>query len=388
MIAPHGGTLIGGYANAEQAQAIREEAGSLPSLSINPRQLSDAHMIAQGAFSPLTGFMGHEDYNSVVRTMRLADGQPWSLPITLGVDSLHATDLREGKRVSLTTEGGEVVGVLSLEGKYRRDRGEEAQEVFRTTDEQHPGVANMYQEGDVLLGGKVTMLPGRPNLEEGVGPHYRTPAETREAIEGLGWNTVVGFQTRNPVHRAHEYIQKCALEAVDGLMLHPLVGETKGDDIPAPVRMRCYRALLDNYYPSGRVLLTVLPAFMRYAGPREAIFHALVRKNYGCTHFIVGRDHAGVGNYYGPYDAQHIFREFPPNSLGITPLFFENSFFCRRCQGMGTEKTCPHGPEHRVNLSGTQVRAMLAQGEMPPDEFTRPEVARVLMESMAAARPG
>ncbi len=388
MIAPHGGTLIGGYANAEQAQAIREEAGSLPSLSLNPRQLSDAHMIAQGAFSPLTGFMGHEDYNSVVRTMRLADGQPWSLPITLGVDSLHATDLREGKRVSLTSEVGEVVGVLALEGKYRRDRGEEAQEVFRTTDEQHPGVANMYQEGDVLLGGKVTMLPGRPNLEEGVGPHYRTPAETREAIEGLGWNTVVGFQTRNPVHRAHEYIQKCALEAVDGLMLHPLVGETKGDDIPAPVRMRCYRALLDNYYPSGRVLLTVLPAFMRYAGPREAIFHALVRKNYGCTHFIVGRDHAGVGNYYGPYDAQHIFREFPPNSLGITPLFFENSFFCRRCQGMGTEKTCPHGPEHRVNLSGTQVRAMLAQGEMPPDEFTRPEVARVLMESMAAARPG
>ena len=388
MIAPHGGTLIEAYANADQAQAIREEAGSLPGLSLNPRQLSDAHMIAQGAFSPLTGFMGHEDYNSVVRTMRLADGQPWSLPITLGVDSLRATDLREGKRVSLTTEGGEVVGVLSLEGKYRRDRGEEAQEVFRTTDEQHPGVANMYQEGDVLLGGKVTMLPGRPNLEEGVGPHYRTPAETREAIEGLGWNTVVGFQTRNPVHRAHEYIQKCALEAVDGLMLHPLVGETKGDDIPAPVRMRCYRALLDNYYPSDRVLLTVLPAFMRYAGPREAIFHALVRKNYGCTHFIVGRDHAGVGNYYGPYDAQHIFREFPPNSLGITPLFFENSFFCRRCQGMGTEKTCPHGPEHRVNLSGTQVRAMLAQGEMPPDEFTRPEVARVLMESMAAARPG
>ena len=388
MNPPHGGTLIEGYADAEQAQAIREEAGSLPSVPLNPRQLSDAHMIAQGAFSPLTGFMGHEDYNSVVRTMRLADGQPWSLPITLGVDSLRAADLREGKRLSLTTESGDVVGVLALEGKYRRDRMEEAQEVFRTTDEQHPGVANMYQEGDVLLGGKVTMLPGRPNLEEGVEPHYRTPAETREAIEGMGWNTVVGFQTRNPVHRAHEYIQKCAMEARDGLLLHPLVGETKGDDIPASVRMRCYRALLDNYYPSNRVLLTVLPAFMRYAGPREAIFHALVRKNYGCTHFIVGRDHAGVGNYYGPYDAQHIFREFAPGSLGITPLFFENSFFCRRCKGMATEKTCPCAPEHRVSLSGTQVRAMLAEGEMPPEEFTRPEVARVLMEYMAANKPG
>ncbi|MDE2860631.1 MAG: sulfate adenylyltransferase [Chloroflexota bacterium] len=388
MIAPHGGTLVEGYADAEQAQAIREEAESLLSVALNPRQLSDAHMIAQGAFSPLTGFMGHEDYTAVVKTMHLADGQPWSLPITLGVDSLRAADLREGKRVAMTSESGDLVGILTLEGKYRRDREEEAQEVFRTTEEQHPGVANMYQEGDVLLGGKITMLPGRPNLEEGVEPYYRTPAETREAIEGLGWNTVVGFQTRNPVHRAHEYIQKCAMEARDGLLLHPLVGETKGDDIPAPVRMRCYQALLENYYPSSRVLLTVLPAFMRYAGPREAIFHALVRKNYGCTHFIVGRDHAGVGNYYGPYDAQHIFREFSPDSLGIMPLFFENSFFCRRCQGMGTEKTCPHGADHRVSLSGTQVRAMLAQGEMPPEEFTRPEVARVLMESMAAARPG
>ena len=387
MIAPHGGTLVDGYANEERAHAIREGAGALPSVSLNPRQLSDAHMIAQGAFSPLNGFMGHDDYNSVVRTMHLANGLPWSLPITLGVDSLRAADLKEGKPVSLTNEGGEVVGVLALEGKYRRDREEEAREVYRTTEDQHPGVANVYQEGDVLLGGRVTMLPGRPSLEEGVAPHYRTPGETREAIADLGWSTVVGFQTRNPVHRAHEYIQKCALEAVDGLLLHPLVGETKGDDIPAPVRMRCYRALLDNYYPSSRVLLSVLPAFMRYAGPREAIFHALVRKNYGCTHFIVGRDHAGVGSYYGTYDAQHIFRDFSPESMGITPLFFENSFFCRRCHGMGTEKTCPHGAEHRISLSGTQVRAMLAQGEMPPEEFTRPEVAKVLMESTLANRP-
>ncbi len=381
MIAPHGGTLINQYAEEEKAQALREEAKSLPRVVINPRQLSDAHMIAQGAFSPLQGFMGHEDYTAVVKNMLLANGRPWPLPVTLGVDSHHAAELKEGKPAALSLEGGEVVGILSLEGKFRRDRQEEAQQVYRTTEEQHPGVANLYQDGDVLLGGKITMFPGHPALEEGISAHYRTPAQTREDISGLGWNTVVGFQTRNPVHRAHEYIQKCALEAVDGLLLHPMLGETKGDDIPASVRMRSYRALLDNYYPSGRVLLSVLPAFMRYAGPREAIFHALVRKNYGCTHFIVGRDHAGVGKYYGSYDAQHIFKEFDSEALGITPMFFENSFFCRRCQAMATEKTCPHSAENRVSLSGASVRAMLAQGEMPPEEFTRPEVAQVLMES-------
>ena len=388
MISPHGGTLVNGYAGEEQAQALIEEAKGLPQVVINPRQLSDAHMLAQGAFSPLQGFMGHEDYNSVVKDMRLAKGEPWPLPVTLAVDSHQALGLKEGTRIALALDGGEIVGVLALSGKFRRDREEEALKVYRTTDAQHPGVANLYQDGDVLLGGKVTLFQEQPELEEGVSPHYRTPAQTREAISKLGWNTVVGFQTRNPVHRAHEYIQKCALESVDGLLLHPLVGETKGDDIPASVRMLCYEALLEQYYPPGRVLLTVLPAFMRYAGPREAIFHALVRKNYGCTHFIVGRDHAGVGSYYGPYDAQHIFKEFEPGALGITPLFFENSFYCRRCQGMATEKTCPHGDEHRVSLSGTQVRAMLAQGQVPPEEFTRPEVARVLMESTVPQRSG
>ena len=386
MISPHGGTLVNGYVVEEQAQALKEEAEGLPQVVINPRQLSDAHMIAQGAFSPLQGFMGHEDYNAVVKDMHLADGHPWPLPVTLAVDSHQASELKEGKRIALAQEGGEVVGILSLQGKFRRDREEEAQEVYRTTEDQHPGVANLYQDGDVLLGGKVTLFQEHPALEEGVLAHYRTPAQTREAISELGWNTVVGFQTRNPVHRAHEYIQKCALESVDGLLLHPLVGETKGDDIPASVRMRCYEALLDQYYPPGRVLLSVLPAFMRYAGPREAIFHALVRKNYGCTHFIVGRDHAGVGSYYGTYDAQHIFKELDSAVVGIIPLFFENSFFCRRCQGMATERTCPHGDDHRVSLSGTQVRAMLAQGQAPPEEFTRPEVARVLMESTVAQR--
>ena len=377
---PHGGILVNGYVQGEEAKALREQARALPVVSLNPRQLSDAHMIAQGAFSPLRGFMGHEDYSSVVKEMHLANGLPWPLPVTLAVESLQASALKEGRRVALADEGGAVVGVLALEGKSRRDREEEARQVYRTTETEHPGVANLYQEGDVLLEGKVTMFQGLA-LEEGILPHYRTPAQTREAMSQRGWHTMVGFQTRNPVHRAHEYIQKCALEAVDGLLLHPLVGETKGDDIPAPVRMRCYQVLLEGYYPPGRVLLSVFPAFMRYAGPREAVFHALVRKNYGCTHFIVGRDHAGVGSYYGTYDAQHIFREFDPESLGIVPLFFENSFYCRRCRGMATEKTCPHDGDARVSLSGTQVRAMLARGETPPEEFTRPEVARVLMEA-------
>ena len=386
MISPHGGTLVNGYAAEEQVEALKEEALGLSLVVVTPKQLSDAHMIAQGAFSPLQGFMGHEDYNSVVKDMRLANGELWPLPVTLAVNSHQAPGLKEGTRIALAQDDGEIVGVLSLEGKFRRDREEEAIKIYRTTETQHPGVANLYQDGDVLLGGKVTLFQEHPALEDGVSPHYRTPAQTREAISKLGWNTVVGFQTRNPVHRVHEYIQKCALESVDGLLLHPLVEETKGDDIPASIRMRCYEVLLEQYYPPGRVLLTVLPAFMRYAGPREAVFHALTRKNYGCTHFIVGRDHAGVGSYYGPYDAQHIFKEIDPHVLGITPMFFENSFYCRRCQGMATEKTCPHGDEHKVSLSGTEVRAMLAQGKKPPEEFTRPEVARVLMESTPAKR--
>ena len=384
LIPPHGGTLVNGYVQGDEALALLEQAQSLPIVTLNPRQLSDAHMIVQGAFSPLQGFMGHADYTSVVQDMHLANGLPWPLPVTLGVPSGQLSQLNEGTLVALADSGGEIVGVLSLEETFRRDVEDEALKVYRTPEMEHPGVANLHQDGDALLGGRITLLHAAPALEEGTAPHYRTPSETRDAISQRRWRTVVGFQTRNPVHRAHEYIQKCALEAVDGLLLHPLVGETKEGDIPAPIRMRCYEALIDGYYPPGRVLLSVLPAFMRYAGPREAVFHALVRKNYGCTHFIVGRDHAGVGSYYGPYDAQHIFREFDPRALGITPLFFENSFYCRRCQGMATEKTCPHGQDDRVSLSGTQVRAMVAQGQSPPEEFTRPEVGKILMESVWA----
>ena len=385
-IAPHGGRLVSLLAGEAERVALRERARALPAVRLSPWRLSDVELLATGALSPLTTFMGSADYKAVLEDMRLASGLPWTLPITLPVEDEEARALREGQDVALTDDRGKAVAMLHLEERYRYDKGIEAERVYRTRDPAHPGVARLGQQGNVLLAGRVTVLDLARRSEDARYP--ATPAEARRAFAERGWRTVVGFQTRNPVHRAHEYIQKCALEIVDGLLIHPLVGETKADDIPAPVRMDCYRALLENYYPADRVALSVLPAFMRYAGPREAIFHAIVRKNYGCTHFIVGRDHAGVGNYYGPYDAQHIFTRFDPADLGVTPLFFENSFYCRRCEGMASAKTCPHGEADRVSLSGTQVRAMLRDGKAPPAEFTRPEVAEALIRATQATPAG
>lgn len=382
-IAPHGGTLINRSVSDEKRAALAADASALPQIALDARQISDLELIAIGAASPLTGFMTQADYESVVQTRHLANGLPWTIPVTLAVTDAQAETLKPGSQTALTDESGNLLAVLTVKDTYRYDKKVEAEKVYRTTDEAHPGVAALYAQGDTLVGGDVDVLELPPH--DDFPEYYLTPAQTRAYFAEKGWKTVVGFQTRNPVHRAHEYLQKVALEMVDGLLLHPLVGQTKGDDIPAEVRMRCYRVLLDNYYPLDRTLLSVNPASMRYAGPSEAIFHAIIRKNYGCTHFIVGRDHAGVGNYYGTYDAQQIFDEFDPAALGITPLKFEHTFWCNRCEGMASSKTCPHGPEDRVSLSGTKVRDMLRSGEIPPMEFTRPEVAQILIDAMRQA---
>jgi sulfate adenylyltransferase len=367
----------------EETRALAETLAELPSVTIGPREILDLNLIAAGAFSPLAGYMTASDYHSVVETMHLANGLAWSLPITLAVSTEQAAPLREGTTVVLRDPQANPKAILELQERYTVDRAREARLVYRTEDESHPGVRALYDQGEVLLGGPISVLSP---LVLGPFPMYpSSPSAARAEFERRGWETVVGFQTRNPVHRAHEFIQKCAMEIVDGLYLHPLVGETKDDDIPAPVRMRCYQTLLEHYYPSDNVVLGTFPARMRYAGPREAIFHALVRKNYGCTHFIVGRDHAGVGSYYGPYDAQKIFLEFTPHELGITPLFFENTFYCRRCASMASMKTCPHAETDHIVLSGTRVRAMLRSGEVPPPEFSRPEVASVLVEALQGA---
>ncbi|QZZ23619.1 sulfate adenylyltransferase [Leptothermofonsia sichuanensis E412] len=379
-ITPHGGTLINRIATPEQQAEFLDKAGYLPRVQLDERAVSDLDLIAIGGFSPLTGFMEQADYDRVVNEMHLANGLPWSIPITLSVAEDVAAPLKEGTLVRLDNSQGRFVGVLQLTQKYHYDKRHEALMVYRTNEEKHPGVAVVYHQGTVNLAGPVWLL------QRDTDPRFPTyqidPAESRRLFQDKGWKTIVGFQTRNPIHRAHEYIIKCALEIVDGLFLHPLVGATKEDDIPADVRMRCYEIMLEHYFPKERVILAINPAAMRYAGPREAIFHALVRKNYGCTHFIVGRDHAGVGDYYGTYDAQHIFDEFNPEELGITPLKFEHAFYCLRTKQMATTKTSPSTREERIHLSGTKVREMLRRGELPPPEFSRPEVAAELARAM------
>ena len=342
---------------------------------LSHKQTADFELLANGGFAPLDGFQGSQAWQTVVDDMRLPDGQPWPIPVTL------ATDVGEvGETIELIGHDGTALGTIAVDEVYERDLGHEAQLVYRTADESHPGVAALFREGARTIAGRIEAKALPSHIDE-VAPYVLTPEESRRTFAERGWKTVVGFQTRNPIHRAHEYLTKAALEIVDGLFIHPLVGETKEGDIPAHTRMRCYEVLIENYYPRDRVVLGVNPAAMRYAGPREAIFHAIVRRNYGCTHFIVGRDHAGVGDWYGTYDAQHIFEEFEPGELGIEPLKFEHAFWCKISEGMATTKTSPSGPEDRVFLSGTKVRELLSRGERPPEEFTRPEVADVLIEA-------
>jgi sulfate adenylyltransferase len=370
---PHGGELTVRRVTGADADAARAKAEGLPVVTLSETQVADLEMIGTGALSPLTGFMGQDDYERVVEEIRLADGTVWSLPITLRVAEAPGAD-----EVALAAPNGTLLAVMDVEEVFSGDKNREAEHVYGTTELEHPGVALLHSHGDVMLGGPVTVFDALPS------PYPASPSspeETRAEFAKRGWTTVVGFQTRNPVHRAHEYIVKVALEGVDGLLLHPLVGRTKDGDISAEVRMHCYEVLLDGYFPADRAQLGVFPAAMRYAGPREAIFHAICRKNYGCTHFIVGRDHAGVGSYYGTYDAQKIFNQFTQEELGIQILKFEHSFWCKACGSMASAKTCPHSGDDHVFLSGTKVREMLGKGEVPPVEFTRPEIAKVLIEA-------
>jgi len=371
LIKPHGGQLI------DRTGYRPDGVDSLEKVTLTSRELSDLDMIACGALSPLEGFMGRDDYLSVVEDMRLAGGLPWALPVCLAVDEAPRGDV-----VALANESGDVLATLEVQEVYDYDAQVEADRCFRTTEDAHPGVARLYGQKPHYLAGQVTVFqrpePAYPDLAF-------DPADARFAFAKRGWKRVVGFQTRNPIHRAHEYLTKVALETVDGLLIHPLVGDTKSDDVPVATRVECYRVLVDGYYPHDRVLVAAFPAAMRYAGPREAIWHAICRKNYGCSHFIVGRDHAGVGDYYGTYDAQLIFDDFEPHELDIEPMFFEHSFWCRVCGSMASAKTCPHHPSDHVFLSGTKVRELLAAGELPPQEFTRPEVANVLIEAYRGA---
>jgi sulfate adenylyltransferase len=378
-IEPHGGRLIDRRADERHAAELRTRVAKLPQIELHIRELADLEMIASGALSPLEGFMGPDDYQSVVQSGRLANGLPWTLPVTLTAD--RNINIGAGAQVALKDPDGTLRAIVEVEHIWEPDREREAQSVYGTTDPKHPGVAQLYQLDQRYVGGRVWLFEARPPA---FAAHHYEPRATRAWFRDNGWKRIAGFQTRNPIHRAHEYLTKVALELTDGLLIHPTIGHTRDDDIPAAVRMRCYEAVLDHYYPKDRVLLSTLPAAMRHAGPKEAVFHAIVRKNYGCTHFIVGRDHAGVGGYYGTYDAQREFDKYAAEEIAITPLRFESSFYCKKCAAMASGKSCPHSDADRVILSGSRVRELLEAGQELPPEFSRPEVARILIEAMKA----
>jgi len=378
LVPPHGGVLLPLLVKGEEKEQALAEARALPRIMVNSRELSDLIMLAMGAFSPLRGFMGREDYNSVVHEMRLESGLLWPIPITLSVSQNKAATIKEGQKVALVNpENDETVATMLVEEKYPYDKRVEAVEVFGTDDPEHPGIRGIYGQGEVYLGGQVRVFSegGYPDNF----PEFARPAETRAIFAEKGWSTIAAFQTRNPMHRSHEYLTKIALEVCDGLLIHPIVGRLKEGDIPAEIRMECYRVLVDNYYPRERVVLKVYPMEMRYAGPREAILHAIIRQNFGCSHLIVGRDHAGVGSYYKPFDAQMIFDRLKPGDLYIQPLKLDSTFWCRRCGAMASARTCPHPDEDHLIISGTLLRQMMARGERPPEEFSRREISDILI---------
>lgn len=370
-------TLVNRVLTGEKRESVLEDLEKSQSIAADDDIIMDIELIATGGYSPLEEFLVQEDFESVLENMRLADGTPWTIPIIFPANEDTANKLKEGEEVAILDGSGNIIAALHLEQIFKHDKRKTAAKVFKTTDIEHPGVARLYGWGDFLLAGKIDLV-NRP--KHAFERFHMDPADTRRAFEERGWKTIVGFQTRNPIHRSHEYLQKCALEMVDGLLIHPVVGSTKGDDIPAEVRMKSYEVVINKYYPRNRVLLAALLTAMRYAGPREAIFHAIIRRNFGCTHIIIGRDHAGVGDYYGPYDAQRIFSEFEDGELGIAPIFFENSFYCLDCDSFATEKTCPHLKDRRVSPSGTKVRQILMEDRALSVKIMRPEVAELLRE--------
>jgi sulfate adenylyltransferase len=387
LVPPHGGALRPLILEGRELMEERRRAASLQAVGMNSKETSDLVMLAMGAFSPLEGFMTRSGYLGVVDRMLLEDGILWSIPVTLAASEELAGSIREGQDVALLDDAtGETMGVMEVREKYSYDRGHEAREVYRTEQEAHPGVQRLFRQGSVYLGGPLKAFSegGYPARF----PEFARPAETRAIFGRMGWRTVAAFQTRNPLHRSHEYLLKIAIEVSDGILLHPIVGALKADDVPAEVRMRCYQALLDGYFPKDRVVLKVYPMEMRYGGPREAVLHAIIRQNFGCSHLIVGRDHAGVGNYYGPFDAQRIFDELPIGSLAIRPLKLDNTFWCHRCIGMASPKTCPHSEKDRLSISGTELRKMLSEGRQPPAEYSRPEVLDILIEYYRGQRGG
>lgn len=382
LIAPHGGTLVNRLVSPAEAEKLAQEAASLTSIELSAKQACDLEMIAIGAFSPLVGFMGKADFDSVCRDMKLTDGTVWPIPITLAVDEETKASLNEGGKAALHHADGTLLAIIDIAEIYAHDKALEIPNVFGTEDEAHPGVKAVADEGEWLVGGPIHVITVTPEHEPGeqFTEHRLAPAQTRASFEERGWKTVSAFQTRNPIHRAHEYLCKCAQEITDGILIHPLVGETKPGDIPADVRMECYQTIIEHYFHPEHTMLSVMPAAMRYAGPREAILHALVRQNYGISHFIVGRDHAGVGDYYGTYDAQNIFDEFEEGDIKVEILKFEHAAWSNKAQGMVSGKTFPKIKGDQVFLSGTKVRELLEQGERPPAEFSRPEVADVLIK--------
>lgn len=385
LVTPHGGSLVNRVVDGSKAEALKKEAAGLTKVVLSPREQFDLEMIAIGAFSPLTGFQGQADFTGVCKNMRLANGTVWPIPVVLSPSDEVTAKINAGQKIALVDDKDRLLAVMSVTEKYPHDKKLEIPNVYKTEDEKHPGVAIVLKQGNFCLGGPIDVVTPMYDPEF---PDYRLPpSKTREAFAAKGWSTVAAFQTRNPIHRSHEYLTKVAQEMTDGLLIHPLVGETKSDDIPAQTRMDCYRILVDNYYNKEKTMLSVMPLAMRYAGPREAILHSLIRKNYGITHFIVGRDHAGVGTYYGTYDAQKIFDQFDlPKDIGVTILKFEHTAWCKTCEAVVSSKTCPHGPEHKVAPSGTKVRDLLRAGERPPVEFSRPEVADILIKWAQAAK--